>query len=167
MFFFSITLRCQYVTLKVFIVQVSWVVRVIKIETLLANNLWLYSQLAIDLESRSVDPHDGSHYNCTKYATCSLHNNLLPSTCYCSLNVFSFSVELLNFRDLIVIDLLNAEAKKYDGNKSLFLIQNESIWAQYNFARAGAINVYIKLFLYYFMPISDILHDTQKSVVVD
>ena len=139
----------------------------IKIETLLTNNLWLYSKLVIDLESRSVDPHDGSHYNCTKYATCSLHNNLLPSTCYCSINVFSFSVELLNFRDLIVIDLLNAEAKKYDGNKSLFLIQNESIWAQYNFARAGAINVYIILFLYYFMPISDILHDTQKSVVVD
>ena len=54
--------------------------------------------------------------------------------------MFSFSIELLNFRDLIVIDLLNAEAKKYDGNKSLFLIQNES--AQYNLARAVAINVY-------------------------
>ena len=59
--------------------------------------------------------------------TCSVHNNVVQSTCYCSINVFSFSIELLNFRDLIVIDLLNAEAKKYDGNKSLFLIRNESI----------------------------------------
>ena len=79
------------------------------------------------MESRGVDPQECSYNNCTQYATCSLQNNILPSTCYCSINVFSFSIELLNFRDLIVIDLLNAEAKKYDGNKSLFLIRNGAI----------------------------------------
>ena len=92
--------------------------------------------LVIDCNVNSwrVDPYATSHYNCVKVATafCKITYMLLFHK-----RVFIYSIEIELW--ILSLDLYNAEEKNMTVINPCFWFEMSR--AQYNFARAGAINV--------------------------